>query len=100
MMIGSDTSGLEVNPPSAPAGTGIPVHRYLLVDQGVHIGEFHNLEDLSRARAYITGAGENFNVSRLLRPIEGEKDAWELTFPPGAVAGLRGRSGERIERRR
>jgi kynurenine formamidase len=52
MMIGSDTSGLEVNPPSPPAGSPIPVHRYLLVDQGVHIGEFHNLEDLSRAKAY------------------------------------------------
>ena len=52
IMIGSDTSGLEVNPPSLPAGTGIPVHRYLLVDQGVHIGEFHDLEGLSRAKAY------------------------------------------------
>ena len=37
-MIGSDTSGLEVNPPAPPAGTVIPVHRYLLVDQGVHVG--------------------------------------------------------------
>ena len=32
--------------------TGIPVHRYLLVEQGVHLGEFHNLEGLSKARAY------------------------------------------------
>ncbi len=52
LLIASDTSGLEVNPPSGKSGTGIPVHRYLLVDQGVHIGEFHNLEDLSRAKAY------------------------------------------------
>jgi kynurenine formamidase len=52
ILIGSDTSGLEVSPPSPAAGTGIPVHRYLLVDQGVHIGEFHNLEDLSRSKAY------------------------------------------------
>ena len=52
LMIASDTSGLEVNPPQGKSGTGIPVHRYLLVDQGVHIGEFHNLEDLSRAKAY------------------------------------------------
>ena len=52
MMVGSDTSGYEVNPPSGKPGTGIPVHRYLLVDQGVHIGEFHYLEGLSRARAY------------------------------------------------
>lgn len=52
IMVGSDTSGFEVNPPRAPSGTIIPVHRYLLVDQGVHIGEFHNLEGLSKARAY------------------------------------------------
>jgi kynurenine formamidase len=52
MMVGSDTSGFEVNPPPGPSGTMIPVHRYLLVDQGVHIGEFHNLEGLSQARAY------------------------------------------------
>ncbi len=52
MMVGSDTSGYEVNPPPGNPGTGIPVHRYLLVDQGVHIGEFHYLEALSKARAY------------------------------------------------
>ena len=37
--------------PDSP-GTGIPVHRYLLVDQGVHLGEFHYLESLSKAKAY------------------------------------------------
>lgn len=52
MMVGSDTSGYEVNPPPGPSRSVIPVHRYLLVDQGVHIGEFHNLEGLSRAKAY------------------------------------------------
>src|SRR5262249_45753307 len=52
IMIGADTSGCEVNPPSGKPGTGIPVHRYLLVDQGVHIGEFHYLEGLSKAKAY------------------------------------------------
>jgi hypothetical protein len=30
----------------------IPVHHYLLIQQGVHIGEFHNLEGLARERAY------------------------------------------------
>ena len=30
----------------------IPVHKYLLVEQGVHIGEFHYLEDLARDKAY------------------------------------------------
>ena len=52
IMVGSDTSGYEVNPPPGSPGTGIPVHRYLLVDQGVHLGEFHYLEGLSQARAY------------------------------------------------
>jgi kynurenine formamidase len=53
MMVGSDTSGYEVNPAPQGARTGIPVHRYLLVDQGVHIGEFHNLEGPSKAKAYV-----------------------------------------------
>ena len=52
IMVGSDTSGYEVNPPPGSPGTGIPVHRYLLVDQGVHLGEFHYLEGLSQAKAY------------------------------------------------
>jgi kynurenine formamidase len=52
IMVGSDTSGFEVNPPTGSPGTGIPVHRYLLVDQGVHLGEFHYLEQLSQAKAY------------------------------------------------
>jgi hypothetical protein len=44
MMIGADSSSLEVNPPPKIQGTEMPVHRDLLVDQGVHIGEVHNLE--------------------------------------------------------
>lgn len=52
ILIGSDTSGLEHAPgPDEPSGF-IPVHRYLLVDQGVHIGEFHYLEDLARDQTY------------------------------------------------
>ena len=75
IMVASDTSGFEVNPPPGSPGTGIPVHRYLLVDQGVHLGEFHYLEGLSRARAYtfcytaavnkIKGAAAGF----ALRPL-------------------------------
>lgn len=53
MMVGSDTSSYEVSPPPGSPGTPIPVHRYLLVDQGVHIGEFHNLEELSRSKVYV-----------------------------------------------
>jgi kynurenine formamidase len=75
IMVGSDTSGYEVNPPSGPSGSPIPVHKYLLVDQGVHLGEFHNLEGLSQAKVYtfcyialinkIKGAAAGF----ALRPI-------------------------------
>jgi hypothetical protein len=28
------------------------VHQYLLIEQGVHIGEFHNLEDLAKEQVY------------------------------------------------
>ncbi|MBM3845223.1 MAG: cyclase family protein [Verrucomicrobia bacterium] len=59
MLIGSDTSGLEYNPKPEDNtayreryGTFIPVHHYLLIEQGVHIGEFHYLEDLSRDRIF------------------------------------------------
>jgi kynurenine formamidase len=52
IMVASDTSGYEVSPPPDSPDTGIPVHRYLLVEQGVHLGELHNLEGLSKAKAY------------------------------------------------
>jgi kynurenine formamidase len=52
VVIGSDTSGLEhLSAPGEPS-TFIPVHRYLLLEQGVHIGEFHFLEDLARDGVY------------------------------------------------
>lgn len=52
MLLGSDTSGLEVGPAPTGSDSFIPVHKYLLVEQGVHIGEFHYLEDLSRDKVY------------------------------------------------
>jgi kynurenine formamidase len=53
ILIGSDTSGLEYGPGPMDKETGfIPVHKYLLIEQGVHIGEFHFLEDLARDRVY------------------------------------------------
>ena len=52
MLIGSDTSGLEVGPAPKGSDAFVPVHKYLLVEQGVHIGEFHYLEDLARDRVY------------------------------------------------
>ncbi len=59
MMIGSDTSGLEYAPRDEDTEayrkkykSFMPVHNYLLITQGVHIGEFHNLEELARDRVY------------------------------------------------
>ena len=51
-MIGSDTSGLEQQPAPKGSKTFIPVHNYLLVEQGVHIAEFHYLEDLAKDKVY------------------------------------------------
>jgi kynurenine formamidase len=75
MLVGADTSGLECNPPAPGAASPIPVHHYLLVEQGVHIGELHFLEELARDQAYefcyvamtnrIAGAVAGF----CLRPI-------------------------------
>jgi kynurenine formamidase len=57
LVVGSDTSGLEYVPPKeadskAMGGSFNPVHVYLLVEQGVHILEFNNLEQLAADRAY------------------------------------------------
>ena len=51
VMIGSDTSGLEVGK-DPKIGYANAVHEYLLVEQGVHIAEFHNLEALSRDQVH------------------------------------------------
>lgn len=75
IMVGSDTSGLEVNPAPPGSDSFIPVHKYLIIEQGVHIGEFHYLEDLAADKVYefcyvasvnkILGATAGF----VLRPI-------------------------------
>jgi kynurenine formamidase len=82
IMICSDTSGLEYVPTPQDAKayrekykSFMPVHNYLLIHQGVHIGEFHNAEELARDKAYefcyvccvnkIKGATAGFT----LRPI-------------------------------
>jgi kynurenine formamidase len=80
MMIGADTSGLECLPPrpadsQAVGGSFNPVHVYLLVNQGVHIGEFHNLERLAADRVYefayvaTTNAIRGSVAGTALRPI-------------------------------
>ncbi len=82
MMIGSDTSGCEYGP--KPEDTKafrekytsfMPVHNYLLIRQGVHIGEFHNLEELARDKAYefcyvaLTNKIKGSTAGFTLRPI-------------------------------
>jgi kynurenine formamidase len=52
ILVGSDTSGLEHGSGPMEPSTFIPVHRYLLIQQGVHIGEFHNLEELAKDGVY------------------------------------------------
>ncbi|MCS7315097.1 MAG: cyclase family protein [Bryobacterales bacterium] len=47
VLIASDTSGLEWG-----GDSGLPVHEYLLIEQGVHIGEFFYLEELARDKAW------------------------------------------------
>lgn len=59
MVVGSDTSGVEWGPPPdqmeaywRQTGSFMPVHNYLLIQQGVHTAEFHYLEELARDRIY------------------------------------------------
>lgn len=51
VLIGADNSTVEVVPP-VDGDNAAPVHKYLLVDQGVHMGELHYLEDLAAERVY------------------------------------------------
>jgi kynurenine formamidase len=52
ILIGSDTSGLECSGKCWKAGQFYPAHEYLLIQQGVYIGEFHHLEELAKDRVY------------------------------------------------
>lgn len=51
MLVGSDTSTVEVMPP-VDGGNQSPVHSYLLVEQGVPMGELHYLEELAADATY------------------------------------------------
>jgi kynurenine formamidase len=51
IFIASDTSTVEVIPP-VDTDNASPVHKYLLVDQGVHMGELFYLEELAAEKAY------------------------------------------------
>jgi kynurenine formamidase len=53
VLIGADTSGLECTGKCWKQPRDFyPAHVYLLVEQGVYIGEFHHLEDVARDKAY------------------------------------------------
>ncbi|MDX2150760.1 MAG: cyclase family protein [Bryobacteraceae bacterium] len=75
VMLGADTSGLEVGKDPDHPNAMLLVHSYLLVDQGVHIGEFHNLEALAAAKVYrftyvaMTNRFKNATAGFALRPI-------------------------------
>ncbi|HQZ33126.1 MAG TPA: cyclase family protein [Ilumatobacteraceae bacterium] len=51
VLLASDTSMVEVFPP-VDGSSFHPVHHYALVEQGVHLGELHNLEELAAERIY------------------------------------------------
>jgi kynurenine formamidase len=73
--IGADTTGVEVGDDPEMKGRAIPVHEYLLVQQGVHIGELHNLEELARDKVYrftyiaMTNRLKGTVAGTALRPI-------------------------------
>ncbi len=75
ILLAADTSGLEYGPRPDEKSVFIPVHRYLLIEQGVHIGEFHNLEELARDKAYefcyicMTNKIRGSTAGFTLRPI-------------------------------
>lgn len=80
LVVGSDTSGLEYVPPKpedsqAMGGSFNPVHVYLLVEQGVHILEFNNLERLAADKVYefayflTTNAIRGTVAGTALRPV-------------------------------
>lgn len=52
VLIGADTSGLECTGKCWKPQEFYPAHVYLLVEQGVYIGEFHNFEELARDKVY------------------------------------------------
>jgi kynurenine formamidase len=72
MLIGGDTSTLEVIPPVDGEPSPSPVHEYLLIEQGVHMGELHNLEDLARDESY------EYTYVALVPPVRGATAGFAL----------------------
>ncbi len=52
ILVGGDTSGVEVNPAPPGSKSFMPVHLYLIIENGVHIGELHDLEALARDKVH------------------------------------------------
>jgi len=74
LLIASDTTTVEVMPP-VDGDNASPVHKYLLVDQGVHMGELHNLEEVAAAGVHrfcyiaLTPKVRGTTAGFALRPI-------------------------------
>jgi kynurenine formamidase len=77
IVVGSDNSTLEVVP-AVDGDSASPVHVYLLVDQGVHMGELHNLEGLATDSVY------EFTYIALCPPVRGTTAGFALR--PIAIA--------------
>jgi kynurenine formamidase len=75
VFIGGDTSGVEVGVDPAHPKEANRVHVYLLVEQGIHLGEFHYLEDLAREKIFrftyvaMTNRLKGTVAGTALRPI-------------------------------
>jgi kynurenine formamidase len=78
MVVGGDTSTLEVVPPVDGQPSPSPVHAYLLIEQGVHMGELHNLEGLAADSVY------EFTYIALVPPVRGATAGFALR--PIAIA--------------
>jgi kynurenine formamidase len=74
IVVGSDTATVECVP-AADGDNFHPVHQYLLIDQGVHLGELHHLEQLAADRTYrftyvaLTPKVRGTTAGFALRPI-------------------------------
>jgi kynurenine formamidase len=75
LLVAADNAGLEQNILRAEAEELLPVHRYLLIERGVPIGEYHYMEELARDRVYeftyicLTNKIRGTTAGFALRPI-------------------------------
>ncbi len=55
-------------------------------------------KELATPRIYLEGVSHRSAIEDCLSAVEGTDAAWTLRLPPGASAGLSGRTGERLNR--